>query len=85
MLRRSIREIIFTLLREVSSGKEMYIPINVQTCKIIVLEVNEVNYWVMLEPTDNGSQYILSTTKELSIPEEKFKIDVIAGTSTRVN
>ncbi|WP_442602965.1 hypothetical protein [Paenibacillus sp. KN14-4R] len=72
-------------LKDISSGKETYIPIEIQTSKIVVLGVGKVNHWVKLELTDNSSQYTLYTTKELGIPEEKFKIDIIAGTSNRMN
>lgn len=72
-------------LKDVSSGEETYIPIEIQTRKIVGLRVSEVNHWVKLEPTDNASVYILYTTKELGIPEERFKIDILAGTSSRVN
>ncbi|MDG0874819.1 copper transporter family protein [Paenibacillus thiaminolyticus] len=71
-------------LKDVDSGEEMYIPIDIKTRKIVVLGVNEVNHWVKLEATDNSFQYILYTTKELGIPEEKFEIDIKAGTSTRL-
>jgi len=73
-------------LKDVDSGKELYIPVDIQTRKIVGLVVGKVNHWVMLEPTDNSFQrYILYTTRELGIPEEKFKIDTIAGTSSRMN
>lgn len=72
-------------LKDSGSGKETYIPIDIQTSKIVGLGVKKVNHWVMLEPTDTASEYILYTTKELGIPEEKFKIDILAGTSSRVN
>lgn len=73
-------------LKDVDSGKEIYIPVDIQTNKIIVLGVRDVNHWVRLEPTDIASQYHLYTTKDLrNLPEEKFKIDVLAGTSSRVD
>jgi len=73
-------------LKDLGSGKETYIPVDIQTSKIVGLVVGKVNHWVMLEPTDNSfQQYILYTTRELGIPEEKFKIDTIAGTSSRMN
>lgn len=72
-------------LKDVGSGEETYIPIDIQTRKIVGLRVSKVNHWVKLEPTDNPSEYILYTTRELGIPEEKFKIDIIAGTSSRLD
>jgi len=71
-------------LKDLGSGNETYIPVDIQTSKIVGLGVKKVNNWVMLESTDIVTQYILYTTKELGIPEEKFKIDIIAGTSSRV-
>lgn len=72
-------------LKDVGSGKELYIPIDIQTRQIVGLRVSEVNHWVKLEPTDHPSQYILYTTKDLGITEEKFIIDITAGTSSRAN
>lgn len=72
-------------LKEVSTGKEIYIPTEIQTRKINTLAVGRVNHWIKLEPMDNPSHYILYTTEELRIPEEKFEIDIIAGTSSRMN
>ncbi|MDQ0196433.1 hypothetical protein [Paenibacillus wynnii] len=71
-------------LKEVGLGEEVFIPVDIQTGKIVGLGVSEVNHWVMLEPTDEPSRYILYTTKELGIPIERFKIDTVAGTSERV-
>jgi hypothetical protein len=72
-------------LKDLDSGKVMFIPVDIQTGKIVGLGVKKVNHWVMLEPTDIASQYILYTTKELGITEEKFKIDILTGTSSKVN
>ncbi|MCJ8014562.1 hypothetical protein MUG84_22950 [Paenibacillus sp. KQZ6P-2] len=72
-------------LKDLGSGKETFIPVEIQTNKIVGLGVEKVNHWVMLEPTDTASEYILYTTEELGIPEEKFKVDILAGTSSRVN
>lgn len=71
-------------LRDVDSGKEKYVPVNIMTSKIVGLSVGKVNHWVFLEPTDEPSRYILSTTKELGIPEEKFEIDISFGTASRL-
>ncbi|OAB36036.1 hypothetical protein [Paenibacillus glacialis] len=71
-------------LKNVGSGEEMYIPVDIQTRKIVVLGVSEVNHWVMLETTKNPSHYIMYTTEDLGLPEEKFEIDIRAGTSSRL-
>lgn len=72
-------------LRNISSGEEKYIPVSIQTHKIIALGVKDVNHWIKLEPTVEPSHYILYTTKELGIPEEKFEIDIRAETSIRLH
>lgn len=72
-------------LRDVDSGEEWHIPVDIQTRQIVGLGVGRVNHWVILEPTDDPFLYNLSTTKDLRIPEEKFLIDIRAGTSSRVN
>ena len=69
-------------LRDVSTGKETYIPIEIQLQKIKGLAVGKDHHWVKLEPTDNETLYILSTTKELPIPIVKFEIDIKAGTAS---
>jgi len=71
-------------LKDVGTGKEMYIPTEIQSQKINGIAVGKDIHWVKLEPTDNASLYILSTTKELPLPEEKFTIDIRAGTSSRL-
>jgi hypothetical protein len=71
-------------LRDVSTGQETYIPTDIQLQKIKGLAVGKDHYWVKLEPTDNEALYILSTTKELPIPEEKFNINIKAGTASRL-
>ncbi|MFD3257498.1 hypothetical protein ACE3MQ_02675 [Paenibacillus lentus] len=72
-------------VKDMSSKQESYIPIiGIQTNKIVVLRVSETNHWVKLETTDNSSHYILYTTNEFSLPEEKFEIDIRAGTSSRL-
>lgn len=71
-------------LKDVGSGEEKYISVNIQTRKIIVLGVKDVNHWIILEPTAQPSAYFLSTTKELGIPEEKFEVDIETRTSKKL-
>jgi len=71
-------------LKNVSLEEEIYIPTEIQTRKLITLAVGKTNHWVILEPTDEPSRYILSTTNELRIPEEKFEIDIATKTSKRL-
>ncbi|WP_199616628.1 hypothetical protein [Paenibacillus alkalitolerans] len=72
-------------LKDVGSGEEKYIPVDIQTRKIAGLGVKKVNNWVVLEPAGTSSRYILYTTRELGIPEEKFEIDIMAGISSRLD
>lgn len=72
-------------LKDIGSGEEMYIPVDIQTRKIVVLGVSEVNHWVMLETTKDASHYVMYTTEDLGLPEEKFEIDIRAGTSNKVD
>ncbi|WHX49760.1 hypothetical protein QNH46_03505 [Paenibacillus woosongensis] len=71
-------------LKNVSTGEETYISTEIQVRKIKTLAIGEVNHWIKLEPTDNVSHYILITTKELGIPEEKFEIDIATRTSRKL-
>ena len=71
-------------LRDVDTGEEKLIPVNIQTRKIKGLVVSEVNHWIVLESTDEASRYILSTTEKLHIPREKFKVDIATGTSRKL-
>ncbi|WP_440115589.1 hypothetical protein [Paenibacillus sp. QZ-Y1] len=71
-------------LKNVSTGEELYIPTEIQTHRIKTLAVGGDTHWIKLELTDNVSDYILYTTKELGIPEEKFEIDIAARTSRRI-
>lgn len=72
-------------LKVVSTGEELRIPIDIQTDKIVGLGVKKVNNWVMLEPLDvSSSRYILYTTKELGITEQRFELDIIEGTSKKL-
>lgn len=72
-------------LKDIISGEVMYIPVDIQTREIAGLGVEQVNHWVMLETTTDASHYIMYTTEDLGLPEEKFEIDIRAGTSNKVD
>ncbi|OWR31430.1 hypothetical protein CDO73_06780 [Saccharibacillus sp. O23] len=72
-------------LKDIGTGEERYIPVDIQTSEIVGLGVKRFNHWIMLEPTNTKAQYILYTTKELGIPEERFRIEILSGTSSRLN
>ncbi|MFC3800910.1 hypothetical protein [Cohnella sp. GCM10012308] len=71
-------------LKRVSDGKIKTIPVEIQTNRIVGLGVKRVNNWAVLEKTDTRDHYDLVTTKELQRSEEKFEIDMVAGTSKRM-
>lgn len=64
-------------LKDISTGEEKYIPTEIQTGRIKTLAYGGINHWVKLEPTEKAFHYILYTTNELRIPEERFEIDLI--------
>ncbi|MNC29594.1 hypothetical protein D3C75_778450 [compost metagenome] len=72
-------------LKDVSTGEEKFIPVNIQTRQIKTLAVGKVNHWIILESTDVPSRYILSTTEKLRISAEKFEINVSTGASSRLD
>ncbi|MFD2332524.1 hypothetical protein ACFSR7_24975 [Cohnella sp. GCM10020058] len=71
-------------VRRVSDGEITTIPVDVQTDRIVVLGVKKVNNWAILENTDTLDHYDLVTTEELQRSEEKFEIDIVAGTSKKL-
>ncbi|MEX2460409.1 MAG: hypothetical protein WD469_03785 [Paenibacillaceae bacterium] len=72
-------------VRNVSTGEEMNIAVDIHTDKIVVITTREEGMnWVLMEPTDSPDRYNLYTTKELRIPNEKFEIDVGTGISRRL-
>lgn len=71
-------------LKDANSGEELSIPVDIRTKKIIGLGVGKINHWVQLEPTDNPSHYILRTTKDLRIPEERFEVNIASKTARRM-
>lgn len=72
-------------LKDISTGEEKFIPVNIQTRQIKTLVVGKVNHWIILESTDVPSLYILSTTDKLRISAEKFQINISEGASSRLN
>ncbi|MEO3944982.1 hypothetical protein [Gorillibacterium sp. CAU 1737] len=72
-------------VKDASSGEEKIIPVGIQTYKISGIRISKTNHWIELEPTDDKSHYILSTTEDLPIPKEVFEIDIKAGTSRKLN
>ncbi|NBI31020.1 hypothetical protein [Chengkuizengella marina] len=70
-------------VRNMSTGEEANIPVDIHVDKIRGLRTIDID-WVIMELSDVPNRYILYTTKELGIPEEKFEIDVVTGTSRRL-
>ncbi|RXZ79065.1 hypothetical protein EBB07_24755 [Paenibacillaceae bacterium] len=75
-------------VRNVSTGVESSIPVDIYTNKIFSIGIErgkgQLNNWVLMKPTDLPDRYYLSTTRELRIQEEQFKIDIGTGTSKRL-
>ncbi len=71
-------------VKNVATNEEVSIPVDIETDKIVGLGIKETNNWVTMEPSEALNRYVLYTTKELGIPEEKFKIDIASRTSEEV-
>ncbi|GAB6929086.1 hypothetical protein JCM10914A_30690 [Paenibacillus sp. JCM 10914] len=73
-------------VRDVSTNEEKNIALDIETRNIVVLfsGVDKTD-WVYMEPTDISGNYILNTTEELGIPEERFKIDMELAISKKLN
>jgi len=71
-------------VKNVATNEEVSIPVDIETDKIVGLGIKETNNWVTMEPSEASNRYVLYTTKELGIPEEKFKIDIASRTSEEV-
>lgn len=84
LFQKNSRERLY--LRNVSTGREMYIPIDINTTEIYGIWVREGDdwMWALLSPTDVPNQYELTTTEILRVPKNKFLIDIGTGTSQRL-
>jgi hypothetical protein len=72
-------------VRNVSTGEEMYITVDINTDELVGLSFGGKNWaWAILEPTGVPNQYVLSTTEMLDMPKKKFLIDISAGVSRRL-
>jgi hypothetical protein len=71
-------------LRSVSTSKESFIPININTEKVGAISISSEDDWKWAEmsPTDVPDHYYLITTDELPVPTKKFLIDVKKGSSS---
>ncbi|WP_059172939.1 hypothetical protein [Bacillus sp. FJAT-27445] len=71
-------------VKTINSSEVIKIPVDIDTKEISgIWTDNEVN-WVLMEPKGNSDRYILTTTEELGIPEEKFEINIPKATSKRL-
>lgn len=70
-------------VRNITTGKESLIHLDIHVNKIHGIVTGEYD-WVIMEPSDVPERYNVYTTKKLTIPEEKFEIDIGAGTSRRL-
>ncbi|MGZ4106614.1 MAG: hypothetical protein ACXVDE_03865, partial [Tumebacillaceae bacterium] len=72
-------------VKNVATGKETSIPVEIHTERIKGLSENSRGtHWVQLTPTGTPDRYQLTTTDYLRIPMEKFDIDIGTGTSKRL-
>ncbi|WP_458121555.1 hypothetical protein [Paenibacillus sp. Z6-24] len=72
-------------LKDLKTGEVTHIPVNIKTNEIIGLGVKKTNHWVKLEVTKNDNIYLLYTTKELGIPQEKFMVNVSTKSSSIIS
>lgn len=71
-------------VKSAATGEEISIPVDIHTDKIVGLGIKKINNWVIMKPSNESNRYSLYTTKELGIPEEIFEIDLLTGTSKRL-
>lgn len=71
-------------VKDRKTKQEKFLQVDIRTNKIGALGVSEHNHWVHLEPANHVGRYILNTTKDLGIAEEKFEVDLVKGTLRRL-
>lgn len=63
-------------IKRISTGEEIRFPLDMPINKIKVLSRGKVNYWIVMEETAEKDKYILYTTSEFPLSDEKYEIDV---------
>ncbi|NEN87132.1 hypothetical protein [Paenibacillus elgii] len=71
-------------LKNVSTGEEIRIPLEIPVTNIRGLSEGKVNYWIALEATSKRDVFILYTTSKFPLPNEKYEIDVKIGKAMKV-
>ncbi|AIQ17138.1 hypothetical protein H70357_11055 [Paenibacillus sp. FSL H7-0357] len=72
-------------VRNALSDEVKDIDVEISTRTIVVYTKKSYGtHWGYLEPTNEPDRYILNTTEDLGIPEEKFEVDIATGTSKRL-
>ncbi|WP_019909811.1 hypothetical protein [Paenibacillus sp. HW567] len=72
-------------VRDAVSDEIKNIDVEISTRTIVVYtEKSYGTHWGYLEPTNEPDRYILNTTEDLGIPEEKFEVDIEKGVSKRL-
>ncbi|MFB5764060.1 hypothetical protein [Paenibacillus medicaginis] len=66
-------------LKNISTAKETRIPLEMPINKIKVLFLGDNRYWVNLESTSKKDIYMLTTTTDFPLPNERFEINVSTG------
>lgn len=71
-------------LKNVSTSEEKRIRLSLPIYEIHGIGVEQVNYWVKLEPTSEADTYILQTTEDFPLLGERFEVDVINGQAVKI-
>ncbi|MHA6530794.1 hypothetical protein [Paenibacillus sp. BAC0078] len=72
-------------VRDVVSDEVKDIDVEISTRTIVVYTTKSSGtHWGFLKPTNEPDRYILNTTEDLGIPEEKFEVDIAKGVSKRL-
>lgn len=72
--------------RNIKTGEEQLIDLAIDTDSLTGLfniESDIEKDWVIMHPNEDGYYYLI-TTEELAIPEEKFKVDMENGESSKI-
>ena len=66
-------------LKNISNAEEKRIRLPLPIYEIKGIIRDKVNHWIKLEPSSKADRYILYTTEDFPLLEERFEIDVKSG------
>ncbi len=72
-------------VKNINTNEEKNIPIDIAIKKISLLSIGDVNNWVKFERIEGSDLYLLNTTEEIRIEEERFVVDIETGASEKLN